>query len=82
VPRHELHHHVGPITPDKALKVTEGAWNHIGLVASDLGVDADDLHRLLAGYVHELLTRGIRHHDDLLYAALAVANRGEGMVAA
>jgi hypothetical protein len=82
VPRHELHHHVGPITPDKAAKVTEGAWNHIGLVASDLGVNADDLHRLLAGYVHELLTRGIRHHDDLLYAALAVANRGEGMVAA
>lgn len=82
VPRHELHHHVGPITPDKAAKVTEGAWNHIGLVASDLGVPADDLHRLLAGYVHELLTRGIRHHDDLLFAALSVANRGDGLVRA
>jgi hypothetical protein len=80
VPRHELHHHVGPITPEKAHKVTEGAWNHVALVASDLGVNSDDLHRLLSGYVHELLTRGIRHHDDLLYAALAVANRGEGMV--
>lgn len=82
VPRHELHHHVGPITPDKAAKVTEGAWNHVALVASDLGVNADDLGALLSGYVHELLTRGIRHHDDLLYAALNVANRGRGMVAA
>jgi hypothetical protein len=82
VPRHELHHHVGPITPEKAAKVTEGAWTHVGLVASDLGVNADDLHRLLSGYVHELLTRGIRHHDDLLFAALSVANRGDGLVKA
>ena len=82
VPRHELHHHVGPITPEKAAKVTEGAWNHVALVASDLGVDTDGLHQLLAGYVHELLTRGIRHHDDLLFAALSVANRGRGMVTA
>lgn len=80
VPRHELHHHVGPITPDKAAKVTDGAWTHVGLVASDLGVNSDDLRQLLSGYVHELLTRGIRHHDDLLFAALSVANRGEGMV--
>lgn len=80
VPRHELHHHVGPIPPEKALRVTEGAWNHVALVASDLGVNADDLGALLGGYVHELLTRGIRHHDDLLYAALSVANRGRGMV--
>jgi hypothetical protein len=82
VPRHELHHHVGPVTPEKALKVTEGAWNHVALVASDLGVNADDLGALLSGYVHELLTRGIRHHDDLLYAALSIANRGQGMVSA
>lgn len=82
VPRHELHHHVGPVPPEKALRVTEGSWNHVALVASDLGVNADDLGALLSGYVHELLTRGIRHHDDLLYAALSVANRGRGMVAA
>lgn len=80
IPRHELHHHVGPITPEKAAKVTEGAWTHIPSVADDLGVNPDDLHRLLAGYVHELLTRGIRHHDDLLYAALNVANQGRGLV--
>jgi hypothetical protein len=80
VPRHELHHHVGPITPEKAAKVTEGAWNHIPLVASDLGVDAGDLGMLVQGYVHELLTRGIRHHDDLLFAALNIANRGRGLV--
>lgn len=82
VPRHELHHHVGPITPDKARKVTEGAWTHLGVAATDLGVDAGDLRALLEGYVLELLTRGIRHHDDLLYAALSVANRGRGVMAA
>lgn len=80
VPRHELHHHVGPVPPEKALRVTEGAWNHVALVASDLGVNSDDLGALLGGYVHELLTRGVRHHDDLLYAALSIANRGQGMV--
>jgi len=80
VPRHELHHHVGPITVDKALKVTEGAWNHIPSVAADLGVNPDDLGALLQGYVTELLTRGIRHHDDLLFAALGIANRGRGLV--
>ena len=82
VPRHELHARVGPITPDKALKVTEGAWNHVSAVAIDLGVSADDLGRLLGGYVHELLTRGVPHHDDLLFAALSIANRGEGLVPA
>jgi hypothetical protein len=80
VPRHELHHHVGPITPEKAAKVTEGAWSHVGLVAADLGVNAEDLRALLSGYVGELLTRGIRHHDDLLFAALSIANRGQGLV--
>jgi hypothetical protein len=82
VPRHELHHHVGPVPPEKAARITEGAWNHIALVASDLEVNADDLQALLGGYVNELLTRGIRHHDDLLYAALNIANRGRGLVAA
>jgi hypothetical protein len=81
-PRHELHARVGPITPDKADKVTEGAWNHVGAAAADLGVDPDQLHRLLAGYVHELLTRGIPHHDDLLYAALTAARRPAVAVAA
>jgi hypothetical protein len=82
VPRHELHHHVGPITPERAAKVTEGAWNHVALVASDLGVDADDLGHVLQTYVHELLTRGIRHHDDLLFAALSIPNQGRGLVTA
>ena len=82
VPRHELHHHVGPITRDKAAKVTEDAWRHVPVLAADLGVDAADLGALLQGYVLELLTRGIRHHDDLLFAALQVANRGQGMVTA
>jgi len=82
VPRHELHAKVGRVTPDKAAQVTDGAWTHVALVASDLGVDPGDLHRLLSGYVNELLTRGMPHHDDLLFAALSIANRGNGLVAA
>lgn len=79
VPRHELHVRVGPVTPDKAVKVTAGAWDHLPEVAQDLGVDAEDLGRLLHGYVMELLTRGMAHHDDLLFAALSIANRGRGL---
>lgn len=79
VPRHDLPSRVGPITPDKAEKVLAGAWTHIGVVAAETGVNATDLHRLLHGYVTELLTRGIPHHDDLLYAALRIANRGDGL---
>jgi hypothetical protein len=82
VPRHELHSKVGPISRDKAIKVTESAWAHVGVVASELGVDTADLHALLSGYVLELLTRGIPHHDDLLYSALTIANRGQGLVTA
>lgn len=79
VPRHELHVRVGPVTPDKAEKVLAGAWAHLPEVAEDLGVDAGDFHRLLSGYVLELLARGMAHHDDLLYAALSIANRGRGL---
>lgn len=79
VPRHELHVRVGPITPDKAVRVTAGAWDHLPEVARDLGVNAEDFGRLLRGYVFELLTRGMAHHDDLLYAALSIANRGRGL---
>lgn len=82
VPRHELHHWVGPISPERARKVTEGAWNHVGVLAADLGVEETEVRALLEGYVVELLTRGVRHHDDLLYAALGLAHRGRGLVAA
>lgn len=82
VPRHELHHWVGPITAEKARKVTEGAWTHVPTLAADLGVDAGDVRALLEGYVLELLTRGVRHHDDLLYAALSMAHQGRGLVSA
>jgi hypothetical protein len=61
--------------------VTEGAWNHVGVLATDLGVDPTDVRALLEGYVLELLTRGIRHHDDLLYAALNMAHQGRGLTA-
>lgn len=80
VPRHELHAKVGPVTPDKADKVLTGAWNHVNEVAAELNVDAGDLAGLLNGYCHELLIRGMAHHDDLLYAALSMANRGSGLL--
>jgi hypothetical protein len=81
VPRHELHFHVGAITPARAEKVTEGAWNHVPAAAADLGIrDPASYERLLSGYVSELLTRGMRHHDDLLFEALRIANRGEGLI--
>jgi hypothetical protein len=82
VPRHELHHWVGPISVERAAKVTEGAWNHVPTLAADLGVDPSELRSLLEGYVTELLTRGVRHHDDLLFAALSIAHQGRGLVAA
>lgn len=82
VPRHELHHWVGPISAERARKVTEGAWNHVPTLAADLGVDPVELRALLEGYVTELLTRGVRHHDDLLFAALSIAHQGRGLVAA
>lgn len=81
VPRHELHVKVGPIAPEKADKVLAGAWNHVPALAADLGVDPADLGRVLAVYVTELLTRGMAHHDDLLYAALSMPNQGRGLVA-
>jgi hypothetical protein len=58
----------------------EGAWSHVSVVASDLGVDPAELERLLAGYCREMLTRGMAHHDDLLYAALGMANQGAGLI--
>lgn len=82
VPRHELHHHIGPISPARAAEVTEGAFSHVAIAAADLGVQPQQLEALLSGYVHELLTRGIRHSDDLLFHGLSIANRGAGMVAA
>ena len=80
IPRHELHAQIGPITPEKAHRVTAGSWAHIESTAADFGVSPEHLESLLSGYVTELLTRGMRHHDDLLYAALAIANRGQGML--
>lgn len=82
VPRHELHHWVGPITADKAASVTTEAWKYVPITAADLGVDADRLAYVLQTYVTELLTRGLRHHDDMLFAALGMADQGKGLVAA
>lgn len=79
IPRHQLHARVGPVTADKADTLMSGAWTHIPEIADDLGVNADDLAMLLHGYCTELLTRGLPHSDDLLFAALSIANRGQGL---
>ena len=73
--RHELHTRVGPITPDRADKVLDGAWLHVRAVSEDVGVPEAELQRLLQGYCRELLCRGMAHHDDLLATALKVAIR-------
>ena len=39
------------------------------------GLETDILTQLL-------LTRGVEHHDDLLFAAISMANRGNGLVSA
>lgn len=75
IPRHELHSRVGPITPDKADRVLEGAWLHLEAVADELGVPPEGLERILHGYCRELLTRGMCHHNDLLDASLVHLRR-------
>lgn len=69
-PRHELHTRIGPITPDRATKVLDGACEHVGAVAEELAMDPDQLRAGVFGYCHELITRGIPHADDMLDAAV------------
>lgn len=82
IPRHELHTQIGPLTPQRATAVTAGSWTHIPTTAADFGIDPAQLEFVLSSYVSELLTRGMHHHDDLLFAALQIPNRGQGMIAA
>jgi hypothetical protein len=70
-----LNARIGPLTADRAERMLEGAWTHLPEVASDMGVEGADLQRLLHGYCTELLVRGLPHSDDLLFAALSVADR-------
>lgn len=78
MPRFELHTQAGPIDRDKADQVLAGAWEHVPIVASELGMDADRLSAILNGYCLELLTRGLPHDDNLLRAALLTATAGVG----
>jgi hypothetical protein len=73
IARHDLHGRVGPITPDKADRVLEGAWTHVESVAEAVGMEAAELQRILHAYCVELLTRGMTHHDDLLTSTMGLS---------
>lgn len=76
IERHNLHSRVGPVVPDRADKLLEGAWSSVPDVATSMGVPAGDLQTFLHGYCVELLTRGLGHSDDLLQYGLAALLHG------
>lgn len=81
-PRYQLHARVGPITPAEADKALRGAWEELGAAAEDLGLDPDQLQRLLHGFACELLTRGMAYEPALLRDLVSAAMRGQRLAAA
>jgi hypothetical protein len=76
VPKHELHSRVGPITPDRADRMLEGAWSTLPDAAEAMGLPEVELQTFLHGYAVELLTRGLAHSDDLLRYGFAALMHG------
>lgn len=76
IERHNLHSRVGPIVPDRADRMLEGAWVGLPDVAGSMGVPEGDLQTFLHGYCVELLTRGLGHSDDLLQYGFAALMHG------
>jgi hypothetical protein len=74
--RYDLHSRVGPITPDKASGLLEGAWAQLPTAAAAMELPPEALQRFLHGYCVELLTRGLAHSDDLLSYGLAALMAG------
>jgi hypothetical protein len=72
VPKHELHTEVIP-SQGRVPALLAGAWTHVREQAPALGVDADALEELLAGYCTELMTRGLAHDQGLLKSTLLAA---------
>jgi hypothetical protein len=75
-PRHQLHTRHGAISTAKADAVLRGAWDDLGTVAAELGLDAGQLEALLHGFACELLTRGMAYEQRLLHDLLRAAMRG------
>lgn len=75
VPKHELHTQV-LADESRVSSLLAGAWQYVREQAPKLGVDADALETLLAGYCRELLVHGHPHRPELLQATLAHA-RGD-----
>lgn len=65
-PRHELHTRIGGCTEARADKALQGAWEHVPVLAADLGMDSDRLRDKLHEYVQALITQGVGHDDDFL----------------
>lgn len=75
VARHDLHTRVGPVTPDRADRMLEGAWGMVPYAAESMGFSPSYLQAFLHGYCVELLTRGMAHSDDLLSAGVEALTR-------
>lgn len=76
IARYNLHSRVGPVVPDRADKLLDGAWSELPAVAAYMGVPEADLRTFLHGYCVELLTRGLAHSDDLLRYGFAALMHG------
>lgn len=81
-PRYQLHTRHGEITTARAEVVLRGAWEDMPNVAADLGLDTDQLIRLLHGFTVELLTRGMAYDPALLRDTISAAMGGRRLDAA
>jgi hypothetical protein len=68
VPVHEVHTQISVDTPEKAKKLLNGAWDHLGLLAEqvDPTLDTDALRRALDMYCSTLLMKQRPHRVELL----------------
>lgn len=62
-PRHEIHTRIGPIAPDKALRVLDGAFDLAGPLALNAGVPEETLTAVIRGYCRDRLETGRPHSD-------------------
>lgn len=70
IPKHEIHAHIGDITPERADKVLRGAWRNAPALARRLDIEPRLLESALNAYCFVLLTHGMKHTEELLAAAL------------
>lgn len=80
VPAHELHTVIrvaDPARVDTLLAAADGPVVDLSMLSVEAEVPEGDLARLLSAYCLELVTRGVRHHADLLTPYLAAGLHAE-----